>query len=216
MVTQTAEIPTTTPDGGAAEKTPQSAFTAAMEYAEHGWPVLPGSTWNGRRYQIPGTNRITDGVRPTVPRNYATTRGSTITEWWGLRGPLVPTVLLRSGLAFDVLSVARPLAELVIKHTAFCNNAGPVAFRPDKGRAYFMVTPGEIPATGFGGDPGEIVLMESGSWILVPPARLSPGVNAVWLVTPEHVGWKLATFEIVRDVLSLVVKNRALVPPPTL
>jgi hypothetical protein len=92
MVTQTAKIAATTPDGGEPEKTPQSAFTAATEYAEHGWPVLPGSAWNGRRYQIPGTNRITDGVRPTVPRNYATTRESTITEWWGLRGPLVPTI----------------------------------------------------------------------------------------------------------------------------
>lgn len=214
MVTQTAETTTSAPDGGEQEKTPQTAYAAATAYAGYDWPVLPGSTWNGHRFQVPGTDSTTDGVRPTVPRNYATTDQSTITQWWGLRGRLVPTVLLRSGLAFDVLSVARPLADLVLNHATFRSNAGPVVFRPDRDRAYFMVTPGEIPRYGFGSKPGEIELMPSGSWILVPPAQVSNKARVTWLIAPEQVSGTVAKFEIVRDVLSLVVKKRTTPPIP--
>lgn len=211
MATQTAE---TTPDANRGEATIRNtARGAALEYAEHGWPVLPGSAWNGRRYQVPGTNKTTDGVRPTVPRNYATTHAGTITGWWSADDKLVPTVLLRSGLAFDVLSVARSLAEIALQHPAFHNNAGPVVFRPDQGRAYFIVTPGEIPPSGFGGEPGEITLLESGSWILVPPARTGPGVNVVWRVMPKSIEWKVARSDVVRDVLKVVAQGRSLLPP---
>ncbi|MGH3569370.1 MAG: bifunctional DNA primase/polymerase [Pseudonocardia sp.] len=119
------------------------ALTTALSYAEHGWPVLPGSAWNGRRYQVPGSpTRHTDGIRPTEPRNYATTDPDMISGWWSPRGDrLFPTVLLRSGLAFDVFSVEREIAATAIRDVRFRSSAGPVIFRPDQGRAYFMVTP---------------------------------------------------------------------------
>ena len=47
MVTQTAE-PTPNVNGGETTKR-NTAYGAALTYAAHGWPVLPGSAWNGRR-----------------------------------------------------------------------------------------------------------------------------------------------------------------------
>jgi hypothetical protein len=52
--------------------------------------------------------------------------------------------------------------------------------------------------------------MPTGSWILVPPAHLAENLYVRWLVTPEFVGGTVASFTMMRDVLTFVVKNRAI------
>ena len=179
-------------------------------------PRLAGSAWLGvERQALPDAGDEQDHQRCPAdgPQELREHRSGHHTGWWSAGARLVPTVLLRSGLAFDVFSVAQPLAKTVLDTPAFRNNPGPVVFRPDQGRAYFMVTPGEIPASGFGGNPGEIELMASGSWILVPSAQMGTAINAAWWVSPHRVNWKVARFDIVRDVLKVAVKNRTLLPP---
>lgn len=50
--------------------------------------------------------------------------------------------------------------------------------------------------------------MDSGSWVLVPQARLQPGVNVSWWVAPEAVNWTVANFDIVADVLETTAADR--------
>lgn len=177
---------------------------AALTYAEHGWPVLPGSAWNGRRFVIPGTMHVTDGIRPSVPRNHATTEAAAITAWWDVTGRLVPSVLIRSGLSFDVVSAPRSIGERVVREEKFRRNAGPVIYRIDTGRMFFIVEPDERPSPN---EPGGIELLRSGSWVVAPPTRVR-GANVRWWVSPEYANWRPATLSVVWEALKLASRSR--------
>ena len=71
--------------------------SAAIQYAEHGWPILPGSAWSSDRYVNPRTARATRGLRPLVARKLASADISTVTRWWKGDTSLVPSVLVRCG-----------------------------------------------------------------------------------------------------------------------
>lgn len=53
---------------------PGSAMVhAAIRYAERGWPVLPGSVCDGRRYVLASTHVLAVELRPVLPRDQAST-----------------------------------------------------------------------------------------------------------------------------------------------
>lgn len=181
---------------------------AAVLYAEHGWPVLPGSTWNGRRYVIPGTLKVTDGLRPSVARNLASSDIDIVNRWWSADARLVPSVLLRSGDVFGLVAVAFELAYEAMTTTEFRSHAGPVMYRPDQGRAHFVVRPDRALCGDFG-KPGEVTAIASGEWVAAPPTRTGNGVNVRWWSTPESVNWCPVDVAVLADALAVACRNRA-------
>ncbi|MGH3467078.1 MAG: bifunctional DNA primase/polymerase [Thermocrispum sp.] len=161
---------------------------AALRYAERGWPVLPGSVFDGRRYVVAATDRVTDGLRPVLPRDQASTAMRTVAQWWTVITPLVPSVLLRTGSAFDSVSVSRELAVEAVQTMAFRAEPGPVILRPDQGRAYFLVGLGESVLPPEGARPTVVEPVPPGAWLAAPPTRTTVG-QVVWLVAPRVAGW---------------------------
>jgi hypothetical protein len=194
-----------TADGASAadaNKNREVSFRAACGYATHGWPVLPGSVWNGYRFVVPGTTKVTEGIRPFVPRNHATLNIDTVTSWWNVQGSLWPSVLIRSGNAFRLLSTTVDIGESVLADSYFDEHAGPVILRPDIGRVFFLVRPDPTLPDDFrvGKD---IQLMESGAWTAAPPTQTN-GHRVRWLITPGDADWRPAPFEVIREVLTTI------------
>lgn len=159
---------------------------AAIRYAQHGWPVLPGTVFDGRRYTAPATGRATDGLRPLLPRDAASTDMRTLAQWWRVTTPLVPSVLIRTGRRG--LGVA-DLAVEAVQTTAFRDGPGPVILRPDQGRAYFLVDLGESVAPPERARPTVVEPVRSGAWIAAPPTRTGVG-GVSWLASPQGAGWE--------------------------
>lgn len=162
---------------------------AAIRYAQYGWPVLPGTVFDGRRYTVPATGRASDGLRPLLPRDAASTDMRTLAQWWRVTTPLVPLVLIRTGRVFDVVSVSRDLAVEAVQTTAFRDAPGPVILRPDQGRAYFLVGLGESVAPPARARPTVVEPVRSGAWIAAPPTRTAVG-GVSWLASPQGADWE--------------------------
>lgn len=178
-------------------------YRAAMSYAEHDWPVLPGSSWNGRRFVIPGTFKTTDGLRPLVARNLASSDLETVTRWWNADTCLKPSVLLRSGEAFNLVSVAFELAQAAISVMDAHCQAGPVLYRPDQCRAYFFVRCEPL-LSGECGRPGEVMAMSPGEWVTAPPTCTGNHAYVRWWCTPGSVSWCPVDVAVLADALSTV------------
>ncbi|WP_158853842.1 bifunctional DNA primase/polymerase [Saccharothrix deserti] len=189
------------PPNGSSPRRDVARKEAALTYAGYGWPVLPGSDWNGRTWQVasPGGKR-TDGAQPILPRNVATVDPDTIAGWWHGRagvGELSPTVLLRSGpFSFNVISVSTAVGERARQHQQFVAAPTPVAYRPDTEREYFLTKPiGEPSGRNIDPEVADMVtVMQTGSWILVPPATVSAGREVEWRVDPATLDGGLADF----------------------
>lgn len=176
------------PVGDRGHEQSSAVVHAAIRYAERGWPVLPGSVFDGRRYVVASTYRVTDGLRPVLPRDAAYTEARTVAAWWKVTTALVPSVLLRTGQSFDAVSVSRELAVEAIQSTAFRAAPGPVILRPDQGRAYFLVGLGESVLTPDEARPTVIEPVRPGAWLAAPPTRTAVG-GVAWLVPPHVTGW---------------------------
>jgi hypothetical protein len=189
-----------------AKREQEESFRAALGYAANGWPVLPGSTWNGKRFVVPGTTKTTEGLRPTVPRNYATLNVETITSWWAAYDTLVPSVLIRSGGVFQLIKTPINLGRLVAQSKIFKQNAGPVILRPDISCAFFLVQSDPRLFSGFNIGNDDVVVMESGSYAAAPPTRVH-GHRVSWLVAPNATKWLPAPFDSIRQALTVAVQQ---------
>jgi hypothetical protein len=193
------------PDGASAPdatKDRELSFRAACGYAMNGWPVLPGSAWNGYRFVVPGTMKVTEGIRPFVPRNYATLNVDTIMSWWNVQGSLWPSVLIRSGDAFRLLSTTVDIGENVLADSYFDEHAGPVILRPDIGRVFFLVRPNPEFPDGIR-VAKDTELMAAGAWTAAPPTQTNDH-HVRWLITPGDADWRPAPLEVIREVLTTI------------
>ncbi|MGW5643696.1 bifunctional DNA primase/polymerase [Saccharopolyspora sp. NPDC003762] len=180
---------------------------AAVQYAGNGWPVLPGSVYDGQRFVEPGTRKVTRELRPVVARNLATTDPEQAARYWAVADErLVPTVLLCSGPAFRLVSVAGNLAQWVLKTEIWESQPGPVLYRGDLGRAFFLVDNRELSVRG--PQPDEVVELARGDWTAAPPSR-TRGVNVIWWTAPENVDWCPAWASVLGAALTLGCRNRS-------
>lgn len=192
-------IKTTTSGQGHAERA-SAALRAAVCYAEQAWPVLPGSVFDGRRYVVASTCRVTDGLRPVLPRDQASADARTVAQWWRVTTPLAPSVLVRSGRAFDAVSVSRELAIEVIKTSVFRDSPGPVTLRPDQGRAYFLIGRGQAVLPPDDARPTVVETVPSGAWLAMPPTRTAVGAVS-WLASPRFTGWEPVGAAVLAEAL---------------
>lgn len=204
-MTSTATVPKA--ESGEARKA-DGTLQAAVRYAEQGWPVLPGSTFDGRRYAVASTQRVTDGLRPVLPRDLASTDVRVIAQLWRVRTALAPSVLLRTGSAWDAVTVSRELAVEAVQTSAFRDAPGPVLLRPDQGMAYFLVGLGESVLPPEGARPTVVEPVEPGSWIAAPPTRTVVGPVS-WLVPPRYCGWRPASAPVLAAALRVALPRAA-------
>lgn len=177
-----------------------STMRAAIRYAEQGWPVLPGSVCDGHRYVAASTHRVTDGLRPVLPCDVASTDVRTVAQWWRVRTPLVPSVLLRTGHAWDAVTVSRELAVEAVQTSVFRDTPGPVILRPDQGLAYFLVGLGESVLPPEGARPTVVEPVRPGAWIAAPPTRTLVGAVS-WLAAPGYAGWHPLSAGVLAEAL---------------
>lgn len=163
---------------------------AAVAYAEHGWPVLPGSAWNGRRFVVPGTTQRTDGIRPLLGRNLATSDVGTVRSWWNVDSRLVPSVLLRSGECFQLVSLVSRLADRVVATDEFRRAPGPVIRSILDRQTFFLVEVDQRIPRVAGLASGDAVAYPSGDWVAAPPTRVGNDSYLEWLHSPESAGWR--------------------------
>ena len=188
------------------------AAKAAVEYAEHGWWVVPGATWTGSQYVVPGTNRVLTGPLPYVPRDRATSDVRTVRRWWTHDLKQSPAVLLRAGEVFNLVLISESLARYVIATALFRSQPGPVLFRPDTRRAGFVVEPGLIfgstfPRENFSAPSGEVMAMSPGDVIVAPPS-LVPNGRVEWWINPRKVEWSPCELSVLMDSIILACRQR--------
>jgi hypothetical protein len=148
----------------------------ARRLADHGWPVTPGSYFNGERMACDRSTCWATSCHPLLPDWESNTDSS---DWWNERPH---AVLLTTGEVFDVIEVPGLLGAKV--KGVF----GPIALLPTR-RWMFFVRSGSMlrPELEHRLD---IVQHGAGSWVPAPPTLLAEG-SVRWHLSPQQVGWTL-------------------------
>lgn len=186
---------------------------AALRYIEHGWPVTPGACLAGSHFVCGRFGCPTRGCHPALEdwEQAASTDVARVAAWWRRRPH---TVLLTTGIAFDVLEVPasvglRALATVRL-HAGVVGPArtgarGPVAVTPT-GRFMFLVRPGDELCPELA-NRIDIVLHGRGSWVPAAPSRTSEGAVR-WAAPPEETLWRLPDCRAVQQVLVDALRAR--------
>lgn len=160
------------------------ARRAALRYAEHGWPVVPGAfETRAGRFDCGILGCRTIACHPALPdwQTRASTDPETLRTWWR-SNPY--TVLLATGHAFDILEVPFAIGRLAAgAATAAGRTArGPLAVAP-AGRWMFWVRPGHalLPELA---EQADVVLHGPGSWVPAPPSEQTGG-RVRWEIQPD-------------------------------
>lgn len=177
---------------------------AAVRFAGHGWPVVPGAYLTGGRFECGHPGCPTTSCHPAMARweEAATDDPARAGRWWRTARY---SVLLVTGRAFDVLEVPAPLGARAIGSPRW--GGGPVAATP-AGRWMFLVRPGTPLRREL--DRPDVVRHARGSWIPAPPTR-TPAGAVWWVVSPPEVGWLLPSPD---EVQRLLVDAVVVTAPP--
>lgn len=165
---------------------------AALRYVEHGWPVTPGACLAGNRFACGRAGCPTTGCHPALQEweRAASTDVSRVAAWWRHRPH---TVLLATGVAFDVLEVPASLGlRAVTAARRYADVVGPALRGPvgvTEGRFMFLVGTGATLRPELLRCP-DVVRHGRGSWIPVAPSR-TPDGPVRWAVSPEETRWLL-------------------------
>jgi hypothetical protein len=179
---------------------------AALRYIEHGWPVTPGACLAGDRFVCGRPGCHITGCHPALEswQDSASTDVAKVAVWWRQR-PY--TVLLATGIAFDVLEVPAALGLRTLGAARLhagvpgpmrTTGAGPVAVTPT-GRWMFLVQPGAALRPELE-NRLDVLHHGPGSWIPAVPNRMPEG-TVRWAVPPEQTLWRLPRSLAVQDML---------------
>jgi hypothetical protein len=109
-----------------------------------------------------------------------------VEDWWRYAPH---SLLLATGVAFDVVEVPAPLGALVVGSPDWRGPVrGPVATTPT-GRWMFLVAPAPLLLPDLASRL-DVVRHSRGSWVPAPPTRLVEGAVR-WIVPPAEVAWRL-------------------------
>jgi Bifunctional DNA primase/polymerase, N-terminal len=164
----------------------QHAFkVAAVGYATHGWPVVPASFYNGRRYVCVQADCADDTLHPVwrMWRDRASTDPKLVATWHRM---FTFAVAVRTGVCFDVVVLPDGVATLVQAALAEQRTQTPVAVWRERGRRLFWVVrdlPWQARLGRLGGR-----LHGEGDWVPAPPTPTRCG-PVQWAVPPELTNW---------------------------
>jgi hypothetical protein len=183
----------------------------AVELAQHGWPVLPGTyqlaehgAWLGR----PGAA----GLGPAAPlwQLATTTNPDVAMEWW-TRRPY--SVLLACGTGVNGIEVPATHGQRVLAQLS-PPQRGPVAVTPFGSWLYFVRSDDEPLCPELAAN-AHAQLHASGAWLPMPPTARD-GLPYRWRVSPDAVGWTLPTSTKVQRVLVASLSRQASDARPSL
>jgi hypothetical protein len=154
-------------------------MAGALALADSGWPVVPGTFWQGRRWA--GSAAAPQAGAVPIPADGpagATCDTSTIIRWWS---ELPYSVLLQTGSLLDAIEVSPAAGRRL---SACLRAAGVVApaGTSSAGRWWFLVRAGEPLRPELAARP-DVTLHGRGSWIVAPPSQDAYGA-AQWCVPP--------------------------------
>lgn len=184
---------------------------AALRLAMHGWPVTPGASLRAGRFDCGRPGCPTTACHPALEgwEEAASQQPARVAGWWRYAPH---SVLLPTGVVFDVLEVPAALGALAVRRSrAGGADRGPVATTP-AGRWMFFVRPGQ-PLLPELASRLEVVRHTRGSWVPAPPTRLVEG-PVRWSVSPPEVGWRLPDGYGVQQALAGALHTSAQVPAP--
>jgi Bifunctional DNA primase/polymerase, N-terminal len=179
---------------------------AALQLAARGWPVTPGASLRAGRFDCGRPGCPTTTCHPALDgwEQAASRDRERVEDWWRYAPH---SVLLATGVAFDVLEVSAPLGSLAVASPRWSGRVrGPVATMPT-GRWMFLVAPGGPMVPELAGRL-DVVRHSRGSWVPAPPTRLVEGAVR-WLVPPAEVRWQLPEGYKVQRLLTDVLPSIA-------
>lgn len=174
---------------------------AALHYAQHGWPVVPGAFPSAGGFRCDRAGCPTRGCHPALEDWWeaASSHPTTVANWWLRRGH---SVLFPTGIAFDVIETPAELGTPVARgcregclppasgrpRSSDSVPSCPVSVTPD-GRWMFFVHPGEELRRELA-ERLDVLLHADCSWVPAPPTRFPEG-RVRWQVSPAVVDWRL-------------------------
>jgi Bifunctional DNA primase/polymerase, N-terminal len=179
----------------------------AITFAEHGWPVVPGSYtrgnhWLGEHSWL-RTRTGAHGFVPVHPnwRQLAGCGPEHVAALWSGQ-PF--SVLLATGIGVDALDLPAPLGQATAMGLRVADIPVPIAATP-AGRWLFPVLGGSRLPQELAEHP-DVVLHAFGGWVPLPPSLCLPGV-VHWRVKPATWGWKLPRLGEVSDAALAAVHD---------
>lgn len=169
---------------------------AALEYAQHGWPVQPGTfqvagshTWLGRTGAT--------GIEPITEewQQAGNTDGATALDVW-TRRPY--SILIACGAVFDAIEVPEHLGRALIEPLRD-SECVPPTIGTAFGTWTFLTTPVDRATPP---DHG-IVVHTSGSWMVLPSTR-DAHLGCRWRLHPRSLGWEIPDSRTVIEVITAV------------
>lgn len=160
---------------------------AALDYAAHGWPVVPAAFFDGARYACVQADCVEDGPHPVwrLWQGRASTDPDVVASWYRL---FSFAVALPTGGVFDVVEIPEPAAARVQSALAGRGTPTPVAVWRERGVRLFWVRPG-LPADERLAKLNARIRGEGG-WVPAPPTPTRRGPMQ-WSLPPEQVDWAI-------------------------
>ncbi len=170
---------------------------AALDYARHGWAVLPGACLTGARFRCERPGCPTVGCHPALDggAEAASCEVEQVLAWWSRRAF---SVLLPTGRTFDVIEAPGQLAAPAARILAEDGLAGPIAVTSDS-RWMFFVAVGDRLRPDLYHLRGPIQ-HAAGSWVPAPPTRYPDG-RVRWLAPPGAGDWQVPGSDPVQRAL---------------
>ncbi|MBV9315076.1 MAG: bifunctional DNA primase/polymerase [Pseudonocardia sp.] len=185
--------------------------TGALELAERGWPVLPGTYWQADRWTgIPDAPQT--GPVPAVADGLAAASRDpcTVARWWS---ELPYSVLVATGSVVDVIEVSALVGRrlcVLLKETGMLT---PVAATPT-GRWWFAVRAGEALRPELA-SRSDVLLHGRGSWVAAPPSESAQGI-VHWRIPPSaHDGCPPDTYDLQVALLETLGQRSAVAAATT-
>jgi len=158
-----------------------------VEYARHGWTVVPVSHFDGRHYDCVQADCSEESLHPVwrMWQNRASSDPKVVANWFRM---LTLSVAVRTGVSFDVVSLPEVTATRV--QAALGERlATPVAVWRERGRRLFWVEL-DLPWRPVLGQLDGRVCGED-DWAPAPPTPTRHG-PLQWAVDPEQTDWTVA------------------------
>ncbi|MCE6997764.1 bifunctional DNA primase/polymerase [Saccharothrix sp. S26] len=172
-----------------------STLRAALDYAEMGWPVLPGAIWHDGHFadQADGSPVTDPCLRPPGD---ATSDTGRVREWWSGPGLRRPNVLTVTGSRLGAFMVAENLVMKLADDPRFAASPTPVLAFPNMPIAYFLIQP-PLPSVLLSRDAR---VVDAGLPLPLPPSVLDT-TPVMWLIAPEQAGNRLVSGDALADLI---------------
>lgn len=156
-------------------------MAGALELADLGWPVMPGTFWQSDRWAgMPDAPQSGPVPALTIGAVGASCEQRTVTAWWS---ELPYSVLVATGSVVDVIEVSALVGRRLCEQLRASDVSVPVGTSPT-GRWWFAVGPGEALRPELA-SRGDVTLYGRGSWIVAPPTALAEG-SVRWRIPPSE------------------------------